>query len=167
MGKHLDRIIIGVDPGCTGSIVALNADGSFNDHLAMPVIKVGKKTRVNGTAISAFLRNYYGFFVEAVIEQVGAMPGNGVSSMFTFGHAAGVVEGVLQGMEIPYRLVTPQAWKKSAGLIGSDKDAARSRCIQMYPGLRVLDLKGKGQALADSILIARYGVGLDNSASPE
>lgn len=155
-------IIIGIDPGCTGSIVALNADGSFNDAMPMPVFKLGKKTRVNGTAIAAFLRNYGGMPVKAVIEQVGAMPGNGVSSMFTFGHSAGVVEGVMHGMEIPYQMVTPQAWKKSAGLIGSDKDAARTRCIQMYPGLRVLDLKGKGQALADSILIARYGAGLDN-----
>lgn len=157
-------IIIGIDPGCTGAIVALNADGSLNDHIPMPVFKLGKKTRVNGTAIAAFLRNYAGLKIKAVLEQVGAMPGNGSSSMFSFGHAAGVVEGVLHGMEIPYQMVSPQAWKKSAGLIGSDKDAARTRCIHMYPGLRVLDLKGKGQALADSILIARFGAGIDNHA---
>src|SRR5690606_14340133 len=90
--------------------------------------------------------------------QVGAMPGQGVSSMFTFGHAAGVVEGLIQGLGIPYTLVTPQAWKRRAGLIGSDKDAARSRAIQLYPGVRVLDLKEKGQAVADAMLIARYGL---------
>lgn len=160
-------IIIGIDPGCTGSIVAIGDTGEVFDHMPMPVMKIGTKTRVNGSAIAAFLRDCIGFprmRVRAVIEQVGAMPGNGSSSMFTFGHSAGIVEGVLNGMEIPYQMVTPQAWKKSAGLIGSDKDAARTRCIQMYPGLRALDLKGKGQALADSILIARYGAGLDNHA---
>lgn len=157
-------IIIGIDPGCAGAIVALNSDGSIIGHMPMPVMKVGKKTRVNGSALAAFLRDYYIGDVRAVIEQVGAMPGNGSSSMFTFGHSAGIVEGVLNGMGVSYQMVTPQAWKKSAGLIGSDKDAARTRCIQMYPGLRILDLKGKGQALADSILIARYGAGLDNHA---
>lgn len=157
-------IIIGIDPGASGSIVALNAEGSVLDHMPMPLIKAGKKNRVNGAAIAAFLRNFAGAQIKAVIEQVGAMPGNGVSSMFSFGHSAGVVEGVIQGMEIPYQMVLPQAWKKSAGLIGSDKDAARTRCIQMYPNLRILDLKGKGQALADSILIARFGAGIDNHA---
>lgn len=76
------------------------------------------------------------------------MSGQGVSSMFTFGHAAGVVEGIIQGFNIPYTLitlVTPQAWKKSAGLIGTDKDAARSRAIQLHPDLRVLDKKCKGK----------------------
>lgn len=70
-----------------------------------------------------------------------------------------MVEGILQGLFIPYSLVTPQAWKKTAGLIGSDKDAARSRAIQLYPSLRILDQKAKGQAVADALLIARHGIG--------
>ena len=148
--------MIGIDPGCSGALIVLRADGSVADHLCMPVVKVGTKTRVNGAHVAAFLREYASG-AHAYLEQVGAMPGQGVSSMFTFGHAAGVVEGILQGMGIPYTLVTPQAWKKRAGLIGQDKDAARSRAIQLYPGLRVLDLKAKGQAVADAILIAKFG----------
>ncbi len=77
--------------------------------------------------------------------------GQGTASMFTFGHATGVAEGSSEGLNIPYTLVTPQAWKKSAGLIGSDKDAARSRAIQLYPELRALDAKAKGQAIADAL----------------
>lgn len=149
---------IGIDPGCSGAIVVLNQDNSVSSHLSMPTIKVGTKSRVNGAAIAAFLREAMRLGnCHAYLEQVGAMPGQGVSSMFTFGHAAGVVEGIVQGLGIPYTLVTPQAWKKRAGLIGQDKDAARSRAIQLYPELRVLDLKAKGQAVADAILIAKVG----------
>lgn len=155
----MSKIIIGIDPGCSGAVVVLNASGQYQNSIAMPTLKVGTKTRVNGAAVASFLRAFDLNVAEAFLEQVGAMPGQGVSSMFTFGHAAGCVEGILQGLLIPYSLVTPQAWKKTAGLIGSDKDAARSRAIQLYPELRVLDQKAKGQAVADALLIARHGIG--------
>ncbi|EDY7994878.1 crossover junction endodeoxyribonuclease RuvC [Salmonella enterica] len=150
--------VLGIDPGCSGSLVLITEQGGYIDHLAMPTIKVGTKSRVNGAAVAAWIRQYG--ISHAYLEQVGAMPGQGTASMFTFGHAAGVVEGILQGLNIPYTLVTPQSWKKSAGLIGSDKDAARSRAIQLYPELRVLDAKAKGQAIADALLIARHGIGI-------
>ncbi|CUR95088.1 crossover junction endodeoxyribonuclease [Salmonella enterica subsp. enterica serovar Weltevreden] len=150
--------VLGIDPGCSGSLVLITEQGGYIDHLAMPTIKVGTKSRVNGAAVVAWLRKYG--ITHAYLEQVGAMPGQGTASMFTFGHAAGVAEGILQGLNIPYTLVTPQAWKKSAGLIGSDKDAARSRAIQLYPELRALDAKAKGQAIADALLIARHGIGI-------
>lgn len=150
--------ILGIDPGCSGALVLVTEQGGYIDHLAMPTIKVGTKSRVNGAAVAAWVRQYG--ITHACLEQVGAMPGQGTASMFTFGHAAGVAEGILQGLNIPYTLVTPQAWKKSAGLIGSDKDAARSRAIQLYPELRALDAKAKGQAIADALLIARFGIGV-------
>ncbi|EOH6201919.1 TPA: crossover junction endodeoxyribonuclease RuvC [Citrobacter farmeri] len=150
--------VLGIDPGCSGALVLITEQGGYIDHLAMPTIKVGTKSRVNGAAVAAWVRQYG--ITHAYLEKVGAMPGQGTASMFTFGHAAGVAEGILQGLNIPYTLVTPQAWKKSAGLIGSDKDAARSRAIQLYPGLRALDAKAKGQAIADALLIARHGIGI-------
>lgn len=151
-------VVLGIDPGCSGALVLVTEQGGYIDHLPMPTIKVGTKSRVNGAAVSAWLRQYG--ITHAYLDQVGAMPGQGTASMFTFGHAAGVAEGILQGLNIPYTLVTPQAWKKSAGLIGSDKDAARSRAIQLYPELRALDAKAKGQAIADALLIARFGIGV-------
>lgn len=172
-------MIIGIDPGCTGALVALLSDGRILDTLLMPTIKVGTKSRVNGAAVAAWLKTQldYAHFNEleahAYLEQVNAMPSGapggkrsmGTASAFTFGHAAGLVEGVVTGAGIPLTLVTPQAWKKKAGLIGQDKDAARSRAIQLYPACRLLDLKGKGQAIADAILIARHGAGLSGSIS--
>jgi crossover junction endodeoxyribonuclease RuvC len=80
--------------------------------------------------------------------------------MFSFGHAAGIIEGVVVALGIPITLVPPAAWKKALGLTGKDKDAARARAIQLYPGIPDLDLKGKGQALADAILIGRHGAGI-------
>lgn len=162
-------MIVGIDPGASGAIVVLQSDGGYVSHLNMPTLKVGDKNRVNGAAVAAFLVDALGdtprHTVMVMLEQVGAMPGQGVNSMFSFGHAAGIVEGVVAGMGLPVTLVKPQAWKKVVGLLGTDKDAARSRAIQLYPSLRVLDLKEKGQAVADALLIARYGLSLVGSGS--
>jgi crossover junction endodeoxyribonuclease RuvC len=150
---------IGIDPGVSGAIVVL-----YNGHPAesyrMPVMKIGSTSRVNASALAAMIRPYSSSLVptEVYVEQVGAMPGQGVSSMFSFGHSCGVIAGVLGAFEMRVELVTPQVWKKRAGLIGSDKDASRSRAIQMWPEWRELDKKGAGQALADAALIAYYGV---------
>lgn len=153
-------VIIGIDPGLSGCIAVLDADDfRYLDHLHMPTVKRGSKNRVNGAALAAWLRNAYDEAENraAFLEAVAAMPGQGVSSMFSFGHSAGKVECALECLGIPYTLVQPGSWKKRAGLIGLDKDAARTRAIQLYPHVRALDAKGKGQALADAILIARFG----------
>lgn len=145
---------IGIDPGCSGAIVVLE-DGIPVDGMLMPTLKVGANTRVNGAAIADFLAKHQG--APVFLEQVGAMPGQGGASMFTFGHAAGLVQGVVVGAGNPLTLVTPQKWKKAAGLIGTEKDSARSHAILLWPHWRDLDAKGKGQALADAALIARFG----------
>ena len=148
-------ITVGIDPGCTGALVALD-DGQPVEWLLMPTIKVGTNTRVNGAAVAAFLRGLNN--VDTVfLELVQAMPQQGGASMFTFGHAAGLVQGVVVGQGLPLTLVTPQRWKKAAGLMGTDKDAARSKAILMWPAWRDLDKKGNGQALADAALIAKFG----------
>lgn len=148
------KYTIGIDPGCTGAMVIL-ADGEPIEWEVMPTVKLGDKTRVNGAGVADFLSNFRSG--HCYIERVGAMPGQGTSSMFSFGHSAGVVEGVVAALGIPYTLVTPQAWKKRAGLIKAEKDESRSRCVQLYPHIADLHKKGKGQAIADALLIARFG----------
>jgi crossover junction endodeoxyribonuclease RuvC len=147
--------IMGIDPGLSGAFVVLE-DGTPIEWGIMPIVVEGTSKRVNGTHLAAIWRNTK--IDVACLENVGAMPGQGVTSMFTFGHAVGTVRGVLGALEIPVRLITPQVWKKHVGLINKDKDAARSLAIQMWPEWRVLDKKGEGQALADAALIARYGL---------
>jgi crossover junction endodeoxyribonuclease RuvC len=147
--------LIGIDPGISGAIVILGASMTPIEWMRMPSLKVGKASRVDCAALARFLQEYDNGL--AYVEHVGAMPGQGVASMFTFGHAAGAVEGVLAALMIPVTLVPPQTWKRRAGLIGKDKDAARSRAIQLWPRWDALGKKGEGQALADAALIARFG----------
>ena len=149
--------LIGVDPGASGALVLME-DGVPIEWMLMPTSKVGSATRVNGSSVAAFFMDSKAEHV--YIEQVGAMPGQGVASMFNFGHSVGTVVGVMSALMIPHTLVTPQAWKRAAGLIGTDKDAARARALQLWPDWRELDKKGNGQALADAALIARYGYGI-------
>lgn len=154
MSEH--SYLIGVDPGIGGGIVILQSRTCPTpiEWCRMPVLKVGKSSRVDCAALARYLCDYDSG--EAFIEQVHAMPLNGSVSSFTFGHAAGAVEGVMAALMIPVTLVTPQSWKKRAGLIGKDKDASRSRAIQMWPRWDALGKKGEGQALADAALIARF-----------
>lgn len=147
--------LIGIDPGASGAIVVMTPKFELIEWATMPTVKVGTQTRVNGAALAAMLQDFDAS--HAYLEQVGAMPGQGTASMFSFGHAAGTATGVLAALQITTTMVTPQAWKKRAGLSGTDKDAARCRAIQLWPSWRELDAKGKGQALADAALIARFG----------
>lgn len=144
---------IGIDPGISGSIVILEKDNVI-DWLLMPAMKVSTATRVNGAELTSFLSKYQG--VPVYLESVHSMPKQGVASSFNFGHSSGVVQGVVQGLGNPLIMVTPQSWKKAAGLIGTEKDAARSKAIMLWPHWRALDSKGKGGALADAALIAKY-----------
>lgn len=146
--------VLGIDPGASGAIVLLENNEPI-EWTEMPTVKIGSSTRVNAAALADFIASCCCEHV--YVEAVHSMPKQGVASSFNFGHSTGTVMGVLGAMGMPHTLVTPQAWKKSAGLIGTDKDAARARAIQLWPRWTELNKKAKGQALADAALIARYG----------
>lgn len=149
-------MIIGIDPGITGAVAILNDDGSLHDVFDMPVIQPGKRKRINSSGLARLIEeNMSEFVTVAYIEQVGAMPGQGTASMFSFGHAAGVADGVLAALSIPIEYVTPQIWKKNYSLNGKDKEASRAKGIQLYPQASLARKKDVGRA--EAILIARYG----------
>ena len=151
-------IKIGIDPGLSGAIVIMEGNSPI-EWQRMPTMKTGSANRVNAPALAAMLKPYLYLDkpLHAYVELVSSMPGQGVASMFSFGHSAGVIQGVLGALEIPVTMVTPQSWKKRAGLVGQDKDASRTLAIQMFPFWRELDQKGAGQAYADAAFIALYG----------
>jgi len=151
-------MILGIDPGLSGALVLLDKNEPI-EWIHMPTYQVGKHNRVSCATLAAWLDDIFAdhTITEAKIELVHAMPGQGVTSMFTFGHAVGSVMGVLGALMIPVTQVPPRTWKAAAGLLGTDKDAARSRAIELWPKWRELDKKGKGQALADAALIGRFG----------
>lgn len=153
----MDVVTIGIDPGLSGAVVAIQ-NGQPIEWIRMPTYQIGSHKRVNCAALASWIGDLmFCREVNAVVEMVGAMPGQGVTSMFSFGHATGSIMGVLEAMDILVFLVTPQKWKKNAGLIGKDKDAARSKAIELWPAWRALDKKIEGQAYADAALIALYG----------
>jgi crossover junction endodeoxyribonuclease RuvC len=153
-----NMIKIGIDPGLSGAIVFLR-DGAPVEWHKMPTMKTGAANRVNASALGRIIgsRMRGDPDLRAYVELVGSMPGQGVASMFSFGHSAGVIQGVLGAFQIPVKMVTPQAWKKASGLVGKDKDASRTLAVQMWPYWRELDKKGVGQAYADAAFIALHG----------
>ena len=154
------RITIGIDPGLSGAIAVL-ADGAYRHCFDMPTQGRGKAGRqcVNAAALAAYLRGQMqtdrGAYVHAIIEDVSARPGQGVTSMFRFGQALGAIEGVLAALSIPVTRVTPQRWKAAFRLTGTEKDAARGIAQDLYPDAPLSRKRDCGRA--DALLVARHG----------
>jgi len=91
-----------------------------------------------------------------VIEQVSAMPGQGVTSMFNFGQSFGILKGMCSAMQLPMYFVRPAKWKKYFNLINSEKDASRTRAIEIFPYFSSQLSKKKDSNKADAILIASF-----------
>lgn len=161
----MSDIVVGIDPGVTGAIAILARHGTLINLWDMPTITdKGGKQHVNPVELAKILMTAGKAAVR--LEQVNAMPGRpnkpgearrsmGATGAFNFGRNYGTIIGVVQALGMQLELVTPQAWKKSAGLVGTAKDYARTKAIQLYPNAQ-LGLK-KHIGRADAILIARYG----------
>jgi len=143
---------IGIDPGISGAIAKLNDNNSFIEVYDMPVMQgTGKRQQVNAAELVRIIRHDGGV---AYVERVSSFPGQGVASMFSFGTSYGIVLGVLAALQIPIVLVTPQSWKKRAGLTGREKDYCRTLMQQRFPNAE-LGLK-KHIGRADALAIALY-----------
>ena len=153
-------LIIGIDPGISGSICFFK-EGRIEDVIEMPVMTDGKKNKkqVNGAQIyneiSKRLNNDHQT-IRVIIEQVSAMPGQGVTSMFNFGQSFGILKGICSAMQLPMYFVRPAKWKKYFGLIKSEKDASRTKAIEMFPNFSPQLSKKKDSNKADAILIASF-----------
>ena len=153
-------LIIGIDPGVSGSICFFK-DGKILDVIEMPTMNEGKKNKkqVNGAQIynELFRRiNNKNDEIRVVIEQVSAMPGQGVTSMFNFGQSFGILKGICSAMQLPVFFVRPAKWKKYFNLINSQKDASRTRAIEIFPYFSSQLSKKKDSNKADAILIASF-----------
>ncbi len=154
-------LIIGIDPGISGSICFFE-NGKILDVIEMPTMTDGKKNKrqVNGAQIyNEILKKTNKSSqdnIRVVIEQVSAMPGQGVTSMFNFGQSFGILKGICSAMQLPMYFVRPAKWKKYFGLINSEKDASRTRVIEMFPYFSSQLSKKKDSNKADAILIASF-----------
>jgi len=154
-------LIIGIDPGISGSICFFE-DGKILDVIEMPTMNEGKKNKrqVNGAQIYNEITDRINKLqrqdVRVVVEQVSAMPGQGVTSMFNFGQSFGIIKGICSAMQLPLYFVRPAKWKKYFNLIKSEKDASRTRAIEIFPYFSSQLSKKKDSNKADAILIASF-----------
>ena len=152
-------IIIGIDPGITGAICILE-NKKVVEVYETPTMIDGKKNKrqVNGAQVANIIKERLSENKEVlvVVEQVNAMPGQGVTSMFNFGQSFGVIKGVCSALSIPIYFVRPAKWKKHFNLIKTNKDASRTKVIEIYPQISEKLSRKKDSNKADAILIARY-----------
>ena len=154
-------LIIGIDPGISGSICFFE-NGEIADVIEMPTMTEGKKNKrqVNGAQVYNEIKKRINKLqnqdVRVVVEQVSAMPGQGVTSMFNFGQSFGILKGICSAMQLPLYFVRPAKWKKYFNLINSQKDASRTRAIEIFPYFSSQLSKKKDSNKADAILIASF-----------
>tara|TARA_B100000242_G_C42918530_1_gene425893 strand:- start:221 stop:712 length:492 start_codon:yes stop_codon:yes gene_type:complete len=151
--------IVGIDPGLSGAI-AIIEDNKVVGIFDMPVMAEGKKNKrqLNSAQLVNIIKDNTNMNEEIVVivEQVNAMPGQGVTSMFNFGQTFGAIKGVCAALKLPIFFVRPSKWKKHFELINSSKDSSRTKVIEMYPSLSNQLAKKKDVNKSDAILIARF-----------
>ena len=151
--------IIGIDPGLNGALAILE-NNKVKQLFDMPVMSEGKKNKrqLNSAQLVKLIKDSINLNEEVVIvvEQVNAMPGQGVTSMFNFGQTFGAIKGICAALGLPIFFVRPSKWKKHFELINSSKDSSRTKAIEMYPLLSSELSKKKDVNKSDAILIARF-----------
>ena len=154
-------LIIGIDPGISGAICFFE-DGQVKEIIDMPVMADGKKNKrqINGPQVyNEILKRINKFQkkdIIVVIEQVSAMPGQGVTSMFNFGQSFGVLKGICSAMQLSMFFIRPAKWKKYFGLIKTEKDASRTKVIEIFPYISSQLSRKKDSNKADAVLIASF-----------
>ena len=154
-------LIIGIDPGISGAICFFE-NGEVKNIIDMPSMAEGKKNKrqINGNQlfneIKNNIKNISKSNICVVVEQVSAMPGQGVTSMFNFGQSFGVIKGICSAMQLPIYFVRPAKWKKYFNLIKTEKEASRTKAIEIFPYISSKLSKKKDSNKAEAILIASY-----------
>ena len=152
-------IIFGIDPGVSGAISILE-DKKILEVFEIPTMIDGKKNKrqINGSQVVNLMKKYLNGTKEVIVvaEHVNAMPGQGVTSMFSFGQSFGIIKGICAALNLPIYFVRPAKWKKHFDLLKTHKDASRTKAIQIYPEISEKISKKKDSNKADAILIARY-----------
>jgi len=151
---------MGIDPGISGAI-AIFEGTELLDAFDIPVVETQsgkrKKRRISPEILVAEIEEHISFLARVYIEDVHAMPGQGVTSMFAFGEAAGLIRGVCAGLKVPVCLVSPITWKRGMKLQGAGKDASRAMAARMWPEKAGLFKRQRDDGRAEAALLAHYG----------
>jgi len=157
----MSKYILGIDSGLRGGLALYSEDELLT--FPMPIIvgkklKNGKKLKdsIDIVELAKMVDSWAKDIKFAIIEQVHAMPSQGVTSMFNFGRVYGLLEMVVCANFIPLRYVTPQTWKKSLQ-VPAKKNLARSRATELFPAYSNQWRKAKEDGKAEAAMIALYG----------
>lgn len=151
-------IIMGIDPGLSGAIAVYDTATGELMVEDMPTVEVTRNGKAKREISAQLLAEAIaaGYAKQAFLERVGAMPGQGVSSTFSFGRSVGMLEGVLAALDIPTTIVPPTTWQRKVNVRGG-KDGSRERAMQLFPKHASLFSRKKDDGRADAALIAYYG----------
>lgn len=151
-------IFLGIDPGLSGALAfydSVDKTLTVHDMPTVSVMRGGKnKNEVSPQLASNIIAG--GRPQYAYLERVGAMPGQGVTSVFSFGRSSGIIEGILAAYDIATTIIPPQAWMKATG-IRAGKDGSRQRAMEIFPQYADLFARKKDDGRSDAALIAYYG----------
>ena len=151
----MPNLLLGVDPGHSGALAFFTPTAGSLEIVDMPTVEVKRgaknKTEISPQMLAALIRSRHPSI--AVLERVGAMPGQGTASMFQFGRGVGMIEGGLAALQIPIEYVTPQAWQKAVGA-RDGKDGNRQRAAELFPAYAGLFVLKKWDGRADAALMA-------------
>ena len=150
-------MILAVDPGASGALAFLDLAAGKLEILDMPTVEVKRgaknKTEISPQMLAALIRGRAPLV--AVLERVGAMPGQGTASMFQFGRGVGMLEGTLAALQIPTEYVAPLVWQKAVGS-RDGKDGNRQRAVELFPAYAGLFARKKDNGRADAALMAYW-----------
>lgn len=148
-------MILAIDPGAKGALAFFDVEKGALVVVDMPTVEVKRgnksKVEISPQMVAAEIKSKLPRI--AILERVGAMPGQGVSSMFQFGRGVGMLEGVLSALQIPVTYIAPQTWQKAVGVRGG-KDANRARAAELFPAHADLFKRAKDDGRADAALMS-------------
>ena len=146
-------LVYGIDPGVSGAIARFNLREGILEVIDMPIMEVNKKKQVSPQLVVDFLSEQ---IAPVFIEKVGAMPGQGVTSMFNFGRSYGTLLGCAAGLRMEITVILPNTWQRAQNC-QKGKDGNRQRAVELFPAYSHFFARKKDDGRADAALIARYG----------
>ena len=151
-------MILAIDPGAKGALAFFDPERGYLDIVDCPTVEVKRGAKIKAEISAQMLAGIISSRspTSAILEKVGAMPGQGVSSMFQFGRGVGMYEGVLAALQVPITYVTPQAWQKAIGA-REGKDATRLRAAELFPAYAQMFARKKDDGRADAACMAYWG----------
>jgi crossover junction endodeoxyribonuclease RuvC len=148
-------MILAIDPGAKGALAFFRPEQGTLELIDTPTVEVKRgqklKTEISPQMLAAIIRARNPSI--AILEIVGAMPGQGVSSMFQFGRGVGMLEGILSALDVPVTYISPQGWQKAVNA-RSGKDGNRQRAAELFPAYAHMFARKKDDGRADAALMA-------------